>query len=92
MPDEPRTDVPDPGDLTERHVVPPYDPAGADASPTTDPSATAPTADPTTAAGPVEPATPVSPITPATPAADSYGARVEPYEAASHYTPASEPP
>ena len=86
MHDDPHADAPDPGDLTERHVIPPVEP--------TTPDVAAPaTPDPV---GPSEPgsstaaAAPLAPVEPA-PVIEPYGARVEPYTTTDRYTPAPEP-
>ncbi|HEY8817426.1 MAG TPA: hypothetical protein VIM25_01200, partial [Candidatus Limnocylindrales bacterium] len=85
MHDDPRTDASDPGDLTERHAIPAYEPAAT----ATDPGATTPEpTGPTDAESlPTEPSAPGSaaPFDPITPA------RVEAYDAPGHYTPVSEP-
>jgi S1-C subfamily serine protease len=75
MHDDPRSDASDPGELTERHTIPPIDPA---APAPIDPAAPAPT-DPA-AAAPILPAASVEPIVPGTPALP-----------VDRYTPAPEP-
>jgi 2-alkenal reductase len=93
MDDDPRTDASDPGDLTQRHAIPAFEPAATEpagtepagtepAATATEPAGTAP--EPTESAEPPAPgsAAPFDPITPA---------RVEAYDAPGHYTPVSEP-
>jgi S1-C subfamily serine protease len=78
MDDEPRRDAIDPGDLTERHTIPPVEPSPAN---------------PVTTAGPGTPEAPIppaGPVAPGSPVIEPYGARVEP-SAADRYTPAPEP-
>ena len=84
MHDEPRADATDPGDLTERHVLPPVEP------PATEPThpAAADWAEPAEWAAPIPPR---GRCHPATPPFEPYGARVEPYDGPGHYTPAPEP-
>jgi S1-C subfamily serine protease len=76
MHDDPSTDAPDPGDLTQRHPIPPIDPPATNATADTTPTDGIP---------------PITPASPATPPAEPYGARVEHYGGSDHYTPAPEP-
>ena len=83
MHDDPHSNPVDPSDLTERHVIPPVEPAGA--APV-EPAAAAPDVPVWPAAAPVEPPPLGSPST-----VEPYGARVEPYGEPDRYTPAPEP-
>jgi S1-C subfamily serine protease len=86
MHDDPHADASDTGDLTERHVLPPVEPAtaGADAPATPDPVAPVDAGSSATSA-------PLGPVGPSAPVIEPYGGQVEPYTATDRYTPAPEP-
>jgi S1-C subfamily serine protease len=84
MHDDPHADAPDPGDLTQRHVLPPADAATPDPVMPATPDPVAPVETGSSTA-------PVAPLGPGAPVIEPYGARVEPYTASDRYTPAPEP-
>ncbi len=83
MHDDPHADASDPGDLTERHVIPPA------TSATPDPVAPA-IADPIVP-NETDASASLEPVRPGASVIEPYGAQVEPYTTTDRYTPASEP-
>ncbi len=87
MHDDPRADASDPGDLTERHVIPPVESTETGSVAPATPDPVAPSEPDSSAA----PAAPLGPVGPTAPVIEPYGAQVEPYTTTDRYTPAPEP-